>query len=188
MSSPRLSTSFHAKETVYQSHRPDHFRHSRSTSEIKYRSTEAALHRKQSAYSLGAFGDQSCYKSFQDPVQKTYSGDLLQKHSQHFTPDKPFTPKTLKSEKSSYLEKYRYYRAPRRKPTQDGTNTKRATRSRWVSGVIEWVSDLSESQSIATQKQLLQGSYNFLIFPLMQHKNQGIHTRVWWTISGNKKK
>ncbi|KAM7403258.1 hypothetical protein PAMA_003943 [Pampus argenteus] len=127
VSSPRFSTSFNAKEIVYptckagsqnQSH------HTRSASELKYQNPEAASHRKLSAGSLAASGNQSCYKTFQDPVQKTYSGDLLQKHSQHFTHDKPFTPKTLKSDKSSYLSKYRYYRAPRRNPTQDSANSR----------------------------------------------------------------
>ncbi|XP_045919596.1 spermatogenesis-associated protein 7 homolog isoform X2 [Micropterus dolomieu] len=126
VSSPRFSTSFHAKEIVYplckvRSQNQSH--HTRPASEIKYQSPEAASHRMQSACSLAASGDQSCYKTFQDPVQKTYSGDLLQKHSQHFTQDKPFTPKTLKSDKSSYLSKYRYYRAPRREPTEDCTNS-----------------------------------------------------------------
>ncbi len=124
VSSPRFSTSFQAKEIVYPSCKvasQNQFHHTCPASEIKYRSTEATSHRKQSACSLAASGDQSCYKTFQDPVQKTYSGDLLQKHSQQCTQDKPFTPKTLKSDKSSYLSKYRYYRAPRRKPTQDCT-------------------------------------------------------------------
>lgn len=147
MSSPRFNTSFQAKETVYQSCRPGHSHHSRPASEMKYRSSESALHRKQSAYSLGAFGDQSCYKSFQDPVQKTYSGDLLKKHSQHFTQDKPFTPKTLKSDKCSYLEKYRYYRAPRRKPTQDCTNTKLTQQETYDKRYYHY---LSESQSTAS--------------------------------------
>ncbi|XP_078134191.1 spermatogenesis-associated protein 7 homolog isoform X1 [Sander vitreus] len=127
VSSPRFSSSFHAKEIVYPSYKvgsQNHSHHIRPASEIKYPSLEATSHRKQSAYSLGASGDQSCYKTFQDPVQKTYSGDLLQKHSQHFTQDKPFTPKTLKSEKSSYLSQYRYYRAPWRKPTQDCTDSR----------------------------------------------------------------
>ena len=104
VSSPRFSSSFHAKEIVYPSHKVGSH-HIRPASEQKYRSPEAR--RKQSAWSLGASGDQSCYKTFQDPVQKTYSGDLLQKHSQRFTQDKPFTPKTLKSEKSSYMSQYR---------------------------------------------------------------------------------
>ncbi|CAK6966914.1 spermatogenesis-associated protein 7 [Scomber scombrus] len=125
VSSPRFSTSFHAKEIVYPSYKagPQNH-HTYSASELKYRSPGATSHRKLSLCSLEASGDQSCYKTFQDPVQKTYSGDLLQKHSQHFTLDKPFTPKTLKSEKSSYLSKYRYYRAPRRNLTQDCTNSR----------------------------------------------------------------
>ncbi|XP_060918228.1 spermatogenesis-associated protein 7 [Labrus mixtus] len=122
VSSPRFNTSFNAKDVVYPSNKlgPQHrHHHTRPASEMKYRSPEATLHRRQSACSLEVSGDQSFYKTFQDPVQKTYSGDLLQKHSQHFTGDKPFTPKTLKSDKSSYLSKYRYYRAPRRKPAED---------------------------------------------------------------------
>uniref|UniRef100_A0A3Q3NQG8 Spermatogenesis associated 7 n=1 Tax=Labrus bergylta TaxID=56723 RepID=A0A3Q3NQG8_9LABR len=122
VSSPRFNTSFNAKDVVYPSNKlgPQHrHHHTRPASEMKYRSPEATLHRRQSACSLEASGEQSFYKTFQDPVQKTYSGDLLQKHSQHFTGDKPFTPKTLKSDKSSYLSKYRYYRAPRRKPAED---------------------------------------------------------------------
>lgn len=127
VSSPRFCTSFHAKEIVYPSFKAgpqNHSHHLRSTSEFKYRSPGATSTRKLSACSIEASGDQSCYKTFQDPVQKTYSGDLLQKHSQHFTHDKPFTPKTLKSDKSSYLSKYRYYRAPRRNLTQDCTNSR----------------------------------------------------------------
>ncbi|KAM7376020.1 hypothetical protein PAMP_005772 [Pampus punctatissimus] len=127
VSSPRLSTSFHAKEIVYPTCKAgpqNHSHHTRSASELKYQNPEATSHRKLSAGSLAASGNQSCYKIFQDPVQKTYSGDLLQKHSQHFTHDKPFTPKTLKSDKSSYLSKYRYYRAPRRNPTQDCANSR----------------------------------------------------------------
>ncbi|XP_058470451.1 spermatogenesis-associated protein 7-like isoform X1 [Solea solea] len=114
-SSSKFRTSFHAKDVV----KVEHSHHSRPASQSKSRSPESALRRKQSVCSLSASGAQSFCKTFQDPVQKTYSGDLLQKHSQHFTHGKPFTPKTLKTDKSSYLEKYRYYRAPLRKPTQD---------------------------------------------------------------------
>nr|XP_046269778.1 spermatogenesis-associated protein 7 homolog [Scatophagus argus] len=127
VSSPRFGMSFHAKEIVYPSSKvgsQNLFHHARPASEVMYRNPGATSHRKQSACSLEALVDQSSYKTFQDPVQKTYSGDLLKKHSQHFTQDKPFTPKTLKSEKSSYLSNYRYYRAPRRKPTQDYTQSR----------------------------------------------------------------
>ncbi|XP_027130555.1 spermatogenesis-associated protein 7 isoform X2 [Larimichthys crocea] len=127
VSSPRFGTSFHAKEIVYPSRKvglQNQFHRVRPASEVKQRSPDATSHRMQSACSLDASGDQSCYKTFQDPVQKTYSGDLIQKHSQHFTQDKPFTPKTLKTDKNSYLSNYRYYRAPRRKPTQDCTQSR----------------------------------------------------------------
>ncbi|KAM8916097.1 spermatogenesis-associated protein 7 homolog [Spinachia spinachia] len=124
VSSPRFLSSFNPKDIVYPSFKvgsENQSYHFRPASERKYHSPGATSHRKQSVCSLGASGEQS-YKTFQDPVHKTYSGDLLHKHSQHFTHDKPFTPKTLKSEKSSYLSQYRYYRAPRRKPTQDSIN------------------------------------------------------------------
>lgn len=127
VSSPGFGTSFHATDTVFPSYkvgaqRP--FHHTRPASEIKHRSPGVTLRRKQSACSLGVLGDQICYKTFQDPARKTYSGDLLEKHSQRFTQDKPFTPKTLKSDGNSYLSSYRYYRAPRRKPTLDCTTSK----------------------------------------------------------------
>ncbi|XP_006798515.1 spermatogenesis-associated protein 7 isoform X2 [Neolamprologus brichardi] len=122
VSSPRFNTTFKVSEMVYPSLKVSSH-HTRPASELKYRSPEAAFQRKSSACSLAASGDQSSYKTFQDPVRKTYSGDLLLKHSQHFTQDKPFTPKTLKSDKSSYLSKYRYYRAPQRKLTQDCSNS-----------------------------------------------------------------
>uniref|UniRef100_A0A669EV86 Spermatogenesis associated 7 n=1 Tax=Oreochromis niloticus TaxID=8128 RepID=A0A669EV86_ORENI len=122
VSSPRFNTAFKVSEMVYPSLKVSSH-HTRPASELKYRSPETAFRRKSSACSLAVSGDQSSYKTFQDPVRKTYSGDLLLKHSQHFTQDKPFTPKTLKSDKSSYLSKYRYYRAPQRKPTQDSSNS-----------------------------------------------------------------
>ncbi|KAF7669239.1 hypothetical protein LDENG_00220860 [Lucifuga dentata] len=123
ISSPRFSTSFPVRQTVYPSAGSQRHSHAaRSSSELSYRGPEATSHQQHLASSSGVSGNQSCYKTFQDPVQKTYSGDLLQKHSQQFTQNKPFTPKTLKSDKSSYLSKYRYYRAPRRKPIQDSPN------------------------------------------------------------------
>ncbi|KAF3845000.1 hypothetical protein F7725_008163 [Dissostichus mawsoni] len=109
VSSPGFSSSFHAKEIVYPSYTVDSdmfSHHIRPASEIKYSSPEATSHRRQSAYSMGASGDHSHYTSFQDPVQKTYSGDLLQKHSQHFTQDKPFTPKTLNTKPKEYTQEF----------------------------------------------------------------------------------
>lgn len=96
---------------------PPHFFH--CASEYSYRSPNSQ--RQQPARSTT--GTQSGYKAFQDPVQKTYSGDLIQKHAHRFTQDKPFTPRTLKSDSRSYLSQYRYYTPPRGKPAQDQERT-----------------------------------------------------------------
>ncbi|XP_054894730.1 spermatogenesis-associated protein 7 homolog [Poeciliopsis prolifica] len=122
-STPRLNSSFNAKDTVYPSCSVNSH-YARPSSERRYRSPDTTFQRKQSTCSLVASRDQGCYKTFQDPVKKTYSGDLLEKHSQHFTQEKPFTPKTLKSDKSSYLSRYRYYRGPQIKSSQDDSNSK----------------------------------------------------------------
>ncbi|XP_044021528.1 spermatogenesis-associated protein 7 isoform X2 [Siniperca chuatsi] len=178
VSSPRFSTSFHAKEIVYPSQNQSH--HTRPASEIKYRSPGATSHRKQSACSLAASGDHSCYKTYQDPVQKTYSGDLLQKHSQHFTQDKPFTPKTLKSDKSSYLSKYRYYRAPQRKPTQDCTNS-RLMRQKTYHGSTktkEYTQDFYEpSQGFNTDHEWSEDEFNGTYFSASRQHSRANKSR-----------
>ncbi|XP_059208561.1 spermatogenesis-associated protein 7 homolog [Centropristis striata] len=183
VSSPRFSSSFHAKEIVYPSYKvssQNHSYHIRPASEIKYRSPEATSHRKQSLCSLGASGDDGSYKTFQDPVQKTYSGDLLQKHSKHFTQDKPFTPKTLKSEKSSYLSQYRYYRAPRRKPTQDCTNSK-LTRQETYHGSTntkDYTQDLYEpSQGFNTEHEWSEDELNGTYFSASRQQSRANKSR-----------
>ncbi|KAJ8289032.1 hypothetical protein COCON_G00016910 [Conger conger] len=85
----------------------------RSASELSYQSPNPL--RQLSARSCFTSSTHNGYKSFQDPVQKTYGGDLLQKHSHHFTDDKPFAPRTLKTESKSFLSQYRYYTPPRGK-------------------------------------------------------------------------
>ncbi|KAI1895304.1 hypothetical protein AGOR_G00104910 [Albula goreensis] len=118
MSTPRFTTSFHSKQIVYASQTdnriwsPTHRYH--SASEFSYRSPNSQ--RQPSARSCFTSSTHNGYKSFQDPVQKTYSGDLLRKHSHHFTEHKPFTPRTLKTESKSFLSQYRFYTPPRRKP------------------------------------------------------------------------
>ncbi|XP_077587890.1 spermatogenesis-associated protein 7 [Stigmatopora nigra] len=116
LSTPGFRNSFHTKEMPFpkeasQNHRYDHRPH--SATEHKFRSQESLSRGQPSPSYLYSSGGPSLPRGFRDPVQKTYSGDLLQKHSQRFTQDKPFTPRMLRSEKSSYLSSYRYYQAPR---------------------------------------------------------------------------
>ncbi|XP_064020580.1 spermatogenesis-associated protein 7 homolog isoform X2 [Pogoniulus pusillus] len=52
-------------------------------------------------------------KVFQNSSNKTYSGDLLDKHSIYFSEKQQcFTPQILKTSHQSFLVKYRYYNPP----------------------------------------------------------------------------
>lgn len=118
MSSPRISTSFHSKQIVYPSQTSgtpaNHFR---SASELSSRSPNPQW--QDAGPSCATSASQGGYRSFQDPTQKTYSGDVLLKHAHRFTPEKPFTPRTLKSHHQSTLLQYRYYTPPRRKVEEE---------------------------------------------------------------------
>uniref|UniRef100_A0A672SU27 Spermatogenesis-associated protein 7 homolog n=1 Tax=Sinocyclocheilus grahami TaxID=75366 RepID=A0A672SU27_SINGR len=109
MSSPRINTSFHSKQIAY----PSPANHFPSASELTYQSPNAHWH--PAGLSCATSASQRGYRSFQDPTQKTYSGDVLLKHTQRFTQEEPFTPRTLKSDQKSTLLQYRYYTPPRRK-------------------------------------------------------------------------
>ncbi|XP_017940463.1 spermatogenesis-associated protein 7 homolog [Manacus vitellinus] len=61
-------------------------------------------------------GSRNTKKAFQNSVHKTYSGDLLDRHSAYFTEKKQcFSPRILKTSHQSFLMKYRYYNPPSRK-------------------------------------------------------------------------
>ncbi|XP_028251214.1 spermatogenesis-associated protein 7 homolog isoform X2 [Parambassis ranga] len=176
VSSPRFSTSFNANEIVYPSYKVS-CHHTRPASETKYRNPDATLQRKPSLCSLAA---ESSYKTFQDPVQKTYSGDLLQKHSQHFTRDKPFTPKTLKSDKSSYLLKYRYYRSPQRKPTQDCSNSRLVQQETYRGSTKnkEYTQDFDEpSQECNTEHEWSEDDFNGTYLASSRQQSRAAKTR-----------
>ncbi|XP_060686990.1 spermatogenesis-associated protein 7 homolog [Hemiscyllium ocellatum] len=80
--------------------------HYHSTSPMNYSSVSPATSR---------FRDKNLMKRpFQDPQKKTYSGDLLDKHSNWFTEARQaFTPRTLRNRAKSFLLKYKYYTAPK---------------------------------------------------------------------------
>ncbi|KAI2654071.1 hypothetical protein H4Q32_010686 [Labeo rohita] len=118
MSSPRISTSFHSKQIVY----PSPTNHFQSASELSYRSPNPHWH--PAGPSCATSASQRGYRSFQDPTQKTYSGDVLLKHAHRFTQEKPFTPRTLKSDHKSTLLQYRYYTPPRRKAEEERSSSK----------------------------------------------------------------
>ncbi|XP_072546422.1 spermatogenesis-associated protein 7 isoform X2 [Salminus brasiliensis] len=120
-SSPRFNTSFHFKQIAYSSKMTASSQNCRPASELSYRSPNSHWH--HFTPSCTASSSQK-FKSFQDPTQKTYSGDILLKHAHHFTQEKPFTPRTLKSDCKSTLSSYRYYTPASRKGAEEKTPSK----------------------------------------------------------------
>lgn len=77
-----------------------------------------SLHRLPSRVSCSSSDSiTNCYpRKAQKVESKVQSGDLLDKHSEHFTASQqPFTPRTLKSDAKSFLSQYRYYTPAKRK-------------------------------------------------------------------------
>nr|KAG5704225.1 hypothetical protein BaRGS_012513 [Batillaria attramentaria] len=61
-----------------------------------------------------------------NPLKATYDGDILDKHAYVFKePQKPFTPRTLKSNRESSLKRYKYYTPPKKSQVmyEDEANT-----------------------------------------------------------------
>ncbi|XP_066480117.1 spermatogenesis-associated protein 7 [Tiliqua scincoides] len=97
-------------------------REGQKTSNISVSSiSTSSLHRLHSKASASSSSDSIANKpppKVQNAESKSNSGDLLDKHSEHFTSNQqPFTPRTLKSDAKSYLSQYRYYMPAKRKTT-----------------------------------------------------------------------
>ena len=68
----------------------------------------------RSTTSVNSHASQASRRS--QPMKVTYDGDVLNKHAHSFTePAKPFTPRTLRSNRESSLKRYKYYTPPPRK-------------------------------------------------------------------------
>ncbi|XP_055496328.1 spermatogenesis-associated protein 7 homolog isoform X3 [Leucoraja erinacea] len=77
--------------------------------------TSYQQHYKTFCSSSASLANQHYYRTFQDPRQKTYSGDVLDKHAHHFTNEQRFRPRILKKEAESSLAHYRYYTPVKKK-------------------------------------------------------------------------
>lgn len=79
----------------------------------------ASAHRSSASPLLQShmpLGSNNRKKALQNSDNKTYSGDLLEKHAIYFTEKKQcFTPQILKTSHQPFLVKYRYYNPPSRK-------------------------------------------------------------------------
>ncbi|XP_073466797.1 spermatogenesis-associated protein 7 [Aquarana catesbeiana] len=89
-----------------------HFHSSEHAADMRWRHPD--LSGASSRIGSTAWG--TALRKFQDNREKTYSGDLIEKHAQHFTSkQRPFTPRTLKTTAKSALAQSRFYTPPRRK-------------------------------------------------------------------------
>ena len=53
-----------------------------------------------------------------NPVLTPRSGDLIELNKDKFTEEKPFQPRTLKTNRESKLSQFKYYNPPKRKPKE----------------------------------------------------------------------
>lgn len=80
---------------------------------IPSQSVYAQHQRPSSARSHRSMGSAAGRTVIQGTAKKgTFDGDVLQKHAQVFTEEKPFTPRTLKTDRVSRLSQYKYYNKP----------------------------------------------------------------------------
>ncbi|XP_069464668.1 spermatogenesis-associated protein 7-like [Ambystoma mexicanum] len=102
-------------------------RRSVSPSERSRRSMTVVPSTARSTRSLLHMNSLRTKKPFQDPQTKTYSGDLIDKHSNWFSAvKKPFSPRTLKKSAKPWLSKYKYYSSPKKGSSNDHLSSRNA--------------------------------------------------------------
>lgn len=110
-----------------------------------------SLHRLHSKASASSSSDSIANKQLpkvQNAESKSHSGDLLEKHSDHFTTNQqPFTPRTLKSDAKSYLSQYRYYMPAKRK-MRDGLKQHVEAETQTDISSFQYMSDRSGKKDV----------------------------------------
>ncbi|XP_068255422.1 spermatogenesis-associated protein 7 isoform X2 [Nyctibius grandis] len=125
---------------------------SNSNSSVSTSSTPRKCSGLSCSCSTDSFVSISRSQRCQGSNSKTYSGDLLDRHSEFFTDRrKPFTPRTLISDAKSFLSEYRYYTPARRKRKN---HCKQHVESQKQTDVISFPSaDKASERKVMTEQQ-----------------------------------